>query len=626
MNPLLALGVRLVRAGGALRLVSVVAGCALAVTLLVTAWGLPDAIYPVADGQPVDPRRGPLVSLLVIAVVPVLALVLIVGRLSSEVRDRRLASLRLLGVPRRQVALVAAVENLVPALVGAALGILGSLVLAAALDVLLADALDAPVTASVARILAVVAGVVGVSVALALAPVRRLGSPRTGHTAAAARRPSWWRLAPLVPTVVAFAVLHTVPADRLRGWTAPIFLVAVVGGALAVVLVAPLVSYAAAGGLVGSRRTDLLLAGRGIQTQAAPIGRRVMALGLAVFAVVGGAGFLSIAEGATHLRAAIHEMEVGPQQIHVSLDRADPARFSAELAAVPGVRAVVPTYSLGPAACSGPDVSPCAQVFVGTCESLSALVVVTGCRDGEPAWIDTDATGWEDTIPAVTPVGSLDVAGPDGVPHTVRLTGAITQDVPATTQRWVWPGQQHVFIPVDLARAWGHEPVGLVVVADAGARVGARVDELSAAAGEWSDTSARYDYESVVATRVAAWTLMAVSVGVALLAYGLAAVDRAREQRRPRARLVALGVPAGLLRRVEGVQNLVPLLTTIALATGLGLATTGALASTDDQPFSLDPALLARLLGLVTAGAVLISCATVPFTRSRMEASDLRDD
>ena len=137
---------------------------------------------------------------------PAIALVLTVGRLSSEVRDQRLASLRLLGVSRRQVGLVAATENLVPALAGAAIGILASLALAASLNALLADAARAPVTVSGVHGATVVLGVVGTSVALSLASLRRLGSPRAAHAVAVPRRPSWWRLAPLVPTAVAFAV------------------------------------------------------------------------------------------------------------------------------------------------------------------------------------------------------------------------------------------------------------------------------------------------------------------------------------------------------------------------------------------------------------------------------------
>ena len=207
----------------------------------------------------------------------------------------------------------------------------------------------------------------------------------------------------------------------------------------------------------------------------------------------------------------------------------------------------------------------------------------------------------------MTPVDSLDVVGQDGVPHTVAPDG---RDHPGRPRDHAsggsGPDPNRSSSPstsrTSGASTPGHSsssptPVPRSAPASAGPRRGRR--RLGSFAG------AEHDYQSVVATRTAAWTVMAISVGVALLAYGLATVDRAREQRRPRARLVALGVPAALLRRVEGVQNLIPLLTTVVLAAGLGLVATWALAHTDDQPVTFDPGLLATLLGLVTVGAVL---------------------
>jgi hypothetical protein len=441
------------------------------------------------------------------------------------------------------------------------------------------------------------------------------------------RRPSLWRLVPLVPSIGLFAVLLRTPADQIGDLMTPLFLVAVVAGAVAVALCAPLVSYVAARGLVASGRTDLRLAGRGIQSQAAPIARRVVALGLAVFVVVGGAGLLSIYEGTTYLKAAIHQVEVGPQEIHVSTDRTVPAGLAADIAAVPGVRAVVPGYPLSPTTCTDAGPATCPMVFVGTCADLAALMVTTGCRDDQPAWIGTSADDLpEGMVLLADEVDELDMAGPDGTVHTVALTGTITQDVRATEERWVWPGADQVFLPAALAQEWGVEATHLTVVADVGPAVRDEVSDLAAAAGTYADATALYDYEQVSATRTAAWTVMAVAVGVALLAYALATVDRARETRRPRARLVALGIPVALLRRVQGVQNLVPLLTTVVLAVGLGLAATAVLAHTAERPFAISPGLLATLLGLVLAGAVLVSCATLPLTRSRIRASDLRDD
>jgi len=626
---LAALGTRLVRAGGRLRLWSVVGGCAVAVALLATAWALPDALYPVTDPTAVDPRRGPLVALLQSLIVPVLALVLTVGRLSSQVRDRRLASLRLLGVPRRHAAVVAVVENAIPALAGAVLGVGGYLVLRAILTWMLGDQLQAPITQSALRTTGVAAVVVGASVALALASLRRIGRPREGHAAAAARRPSLWRLAPLVPAVAAIAVLLAPPVRGHDNLVTPLFLTGILSGALGIALAAPLAAYAVASGLVRNGRVTAVLAGRGIQTQSASIGRRAIALGLAVYVVIGGAGMLGIYQNTLYLKAAIHQFEVGPQSIAVLPGAAaEPlsGSLSADLKRVPGVRAVIPGYSIGQTGCGVGSADGCVTVFVGTCQNLAPLMVTSGCRDDQPAWISSDRTGHEDATEPVTRIDSVGVAGLTGPAHTVQLTGTITQDVPATAAMWVWPGQAAVFLPASLAEQWGVEPTSATVVADAGSQVRHDVGEVAARDGAFALTLELSDYQRVVSTRTAAWAVMAIGIGVALLGYGLATVDRARETRRPRARLVALGVPARLLRRVSAIQSAIPLSVTVLLAAGLGLAATLALSHMADQTFAIDPRVAVTLICGVVVGAALVSAATMPLTRGRVTAADLREE
>ncbi|MCB2177176.1 MAG: hypothetical protein KQH57_15305 [Actinomycetales bacterium] len=628
MTALVALGARLVRAGGALRLWSVVGGCAVAVALLTTAWALPDALYPVTDPLSVDPRRGPLVALLQSLVVPVLALVLTVGRLSSQLRDRRLASLRLLGVSRRHAGVVAVVENAIPAVAGATLGAAGYLAARTALTVLLADQLQAPITLPAPRVAAVAAVVVAASVALALASLHRLARPRDAHAPAAPRRPSLWRLAPLFPSAVALAVLLALPTREHPDLITPLFLIATVGGALGIALIAPLASHAAAAGLVRNGRVTALLAGRGIQTGSSSIGRRVVALGLAVYVVVGGAGMLGVYQNTLYLKAAIHQFEVGPQKILVTSATWDdplPTALLADLVDVPGVRAVVPGYDIGQTGC-GPGSTSCLKVFVGTCEGLAALVTSSGCTDGEPAWIDSDLADYEDTLVPATRTGTVDVAGPTGPTHTVQLSGTITQDVPATTATWVWPGQVNVFLPASLADRWGMAPTTATVVADTGAQVRRDVAALAGRYGAFADSLDLTDYRQVLTTRTAASAVMAIGLGVALLGYGLATVDRARETRRSRARLVAVGVPARLLRRVGAIQSAVPLATTVVLAAGLGLAATLAVSHSADQGFTIDTRSAAVLLAGVVAGGVLVSVATMPLTRAHVTAGDLREE
>jgi len=630
VTALVVLGARLVRAGGRLRLWSVIGGCAIAVALLTTAWALPDALYPVTDPMTIDARRAPLVALLEGLTVPVLVLVLTVARLSSQVRDRRLASLRLLGVSRTHAAVVAAVENLLPALAGAGLGVGGYLAVRAALARVLGDQLQAPIALPVPQLALVVTGVVALSVALALAPLRRIGRPRDGHADSVVRKPSLWRLAPLAASVAAFVGLLALPAGGYGALVTPLFLTGILSGALGIVLAAPLVTFAAASGLVRTGRVTGVLAGRGIQTQSAPIGRRVVALGLAVYVVVGGAGMLGVYENTLYLKAAIHQIEVGPQEIAVTTSGSLPGTLVADLAHVAGVRAVIPVYPIGDSRCGvGAVEGECASVFVGTCDGLSALMVVTGCRDDQPAWITADPRGYQDEMPPVARVDSIDVTvddGQDGPTHTVELTATLTQDVPATTRKWVWPGQADVFIPASLAERWGVAPTVATVVADAGAQIRLEVQQVAERDDAQAFSGDLHDYNQVVSTRTAAWTVMALGIAVALLTYALSTVDRARETRRPRARLVALGVPAGLLRRVGGVQNAIPLVATVLLAAGLGLVTTLALSHTADQPFAIAPGVAVTLFGGVVLGAALVSAATMPLTRGRTRASDLREE
>lgn len=634
MSPLVVLGARLVRAGGTLRIWSVIGGCALAVAVAATAWALPDALYPVTDPMTIDARRAPLVGLTRALVVPVLALVLTVGRLSSQARDRRLAALRMLGVPQQQVAVVALVENLLPATAGAVLGVGGHLALRAVLEAVLRDDLQAPVALAPVGVALVAAAVVAASALLAMTPLRNLGpEPRTAHAEAAVRTPSPWRLVPLPLAVAAFAYLLTRAPGTTHPSVTPIFLGGVVCGALGIALATPVVTSLLAARMVRSSRLTVLLAGRGMQTQPESIGRRVAALGLAVYVVVGGAGVLGIYEGTTHLTAAVTQVERGPQTILISPRYPDSdlaADLLAEIEGMAGVRAVVPSYFVTPQGCGGEHFEPVCgnEIIVADCADLSALMVAAGCRDDEVAWIESDITGYEDVVP---PSGArptaLDLVDFDGrALGTHALTGTIVQDVPATADLWTWPATYSVFVPLGLAEEWGLPVLGATVVADAGTDV--RTDVIAAAErrGTYAENPYLYDYLQVVSTRTAAWTVLAVGTGVALLAYGLATVDHALERRRSRARLVALGVPARLLRRVVAVQNTGPLLAATALAAVLGIGATAALSHYDGQGFALSPQVLAGIFAATTAGAIAVSLLATPLTRAAIRAEDLRDE
>lgn len=624
MRALVVLGARLVRAGGALRSTSLVLGSAVAVSLLAVAWGLPDALYPIVPGFEPDPRRGVLTPLLGLVVAPVVALLLAVGRLSSSVRDRRLAALHLLGVSRARLAVVAATENVLPALLGALLGVGGFLALRTVVERALEQVLREPIEGGV-RLACVGLAVVATSVLLALVSLRRLDRPRAAVVESAKTRLSAWRLAPFAVALAAFGVAFATPVDRVGDWTSAVLVVGLVASGAAVVLVTPLVSSWLSASLARRASVAALLAGRAIQTQPAAAGRRVTALGLAVFVGFAAAGYLGVYQSIDHLRYAIRSIEDGPQVVRVGAfdEVADLGAAVPEIAALPGVLDVSPGYLLAVASCQEES---CPEVFVGTCEELGAEVapfeavtVVGGCRDDQAAWIEPDHEAGTAVVDAARG-DPIEVIEPEtGVVHAVDVAGGTGAASPAA-----WP--TIAFVPAAFVEQWGARVSSLDVTAEAGAEVRAAVEDVADRHGAWADVGELSDYRAVVTTRATVWSLVGVAVAVSLLTFALTTIDRARETRRPRARLVAVGVPARVLRGAQALSSAIPLLVAIAVGAVLGAVATAAFSHLADSGFAIEPRTLVRMVAAVSLGALVVSLATLPFTRGAVSAADLRQE
>ncbi|WP_163543500.1 FtsX-like permease family protein [Occultella kanbiaonis] len=106
-----------------MRTVSIGVGAAVATLLVLIALAIPDAVYPPAEGMDAVWRAN-VTGALLFALTPAVVLLITTSRISSSTRDRRLASLRLIGMDRGRAALVAAVEagslTAAGALIGAA--------------------------------------------------------------------------------------------------------------------------------------------------------------------------------------------------------------------------------------------------------------------------------------------------------------------------------------------------------------------------------------------------------------------------------------------------------------------------------------------------------------------------
>ncbi|MBO3100563.1 FtsX-like permease family protein [Cellulomonas fengjieae] len=638
MRALLGLGLRLARAGGRVRVTGVVAGNALGVALLLVALAIPAAVYP--DGARADPHdRVQVVAIVTFLVVPVAILLLTVGRLSSGTRDRRLASLRLLGLSPARTRLVAATENSTLAAAGAVLGIVAVLAAMPVLDTLVRSRTTwfaGRLAVEPGTAVAVGCGVAALSVVVTLASSRLVRTdPRAARSESARRDPSPWRLLTFGLAVVTLAWVATRTPESVN--QAPVVIALLVGAlaaAISTALAAPVLGAWAARLLARPRWTAGLLAGRAIQAEPAGAARLVAGIGTTTFLIIAAAGVLGAYESTPQYRYAAQILDGGPQRIWVrSADGSATAQFQPEdvraLSAVPGVHGVVPQHDLTQAGCDPTDPMGCAVVFVGTCAQLDLVMVSTGCRDDRAATItltDLGAEGWVPPANEVELGGTLDlVQDGTGPPVGVDVSGPpIVQDVSATIDRWVYQAQLTAFVPVGLVADLAGPPRAIDVVADPGTPV---QDAVAAVAAERGLAVVPYpmsDYDDVMQVRAVVWTISGVAIGIGLLALALTALDRAAENRRAVARQIAVGVPARTLRTGQLLQTLVPLATSLTLAVGCGLLLLLAYANVGDLPRIVSPATLGAFLSATLVGAVLVSAATLPLVRTWLTGELLR--
>lgn len=652
MTAVLTLGLRLARAGGRLRAWSIVAGNAFGVVVLLVGLALPEALY--ADPVERAELQVQILGILLFLLVPAVILLVTVGRLSSGVRDRRLAALRLLGLSPWRTRLVAAVENGALALAGA---LLGAGLAALALPSLGPALVDGGVVEQAPHTSLVIGGLVVLAVTLVSVLVGTASTwerevPGRARTEATRRTPGIWRLAVLLVGLGLLGGLWVLdPNTRLQVWLIAPFLLG--GGLLTAVGIAlsiPLLTSWFARGLVRSTRVAPRLAGRAIQTDPVGPSRVVAGLGVATFLAVGALAFLGAFENAPQNRYALQVLGEGPQEMGIYTDDDAPLAGLDELAEIPGVLAVIPEYHVT-VPCSDVSRMPdpldgqsCGGlVFVGTCTELAEVMTMTGCDDSRPARIEpaTDIESWG-TIGFQGDVADLTIApGGDATHRTIELTGQpIIVDVAETMREWVWPPQHEVFIPQGLLVGDLGFITSVRVNATGGEAVQERVGAWAEARGYKFFANPMMDFEAVQTVRLAVWSLCGVALGSGLLLFALTAADRARERRRQVARQIMIGVPARVLRTGQSLQLTIPVLATGALAIGAGLVLAGGyarqaqfvlpasrtgLAGAIEETFAVISLQSWLVLGGMIVLAVLLAVgSTVPLIRTRLRPELLR--
>jgi putative ABC transport system permease protein len=558
---------------------------------------------------------------------PCVVLLATVARLAAGLRDRRLANLRLMGMTRGQTRVVVAAESGVTAVVG---GLVGLVLFLLVRPVLVAHPLAGrtwqggaawtPGLLGYAGVLLLVPAVV---VLVAVLPARTGRRDLLAMARRADRRPPrLWRLAPLLAGIVLCVVVIRRPVvDGPDDTQIALLFVGVPLLALGLVLVLPvLVRMVAA---VLARRelgpvTRIVV--RRLEAQPAGVARIVGALLVGLFLVTGARFVVAAFEDTPQYRISAHDVEVEQRAtVQVRADRADAVR--AELAAVAEVRSVtdVPTLAVRRLGLTA---------VVLSCGQLHELVpALTGCRDGEPMWVSptmraayldggpvaageevpteltwSAGTGRKREVVARTPLdlatlrpASGDERDVDVVLSTLQadvvLPPAVVSDLP--------PSTQHV----------------LVVTGPPGRGM---VDHISAV-GLPLYTYGSDDYDFVATMRTIVWTIAGIVLGVGLLAFAVAALDRSVQRRKEITALRLVGLAPGTLRRAQWFEAALPVGVGATLAIALG-ALAGAmylsLAETLRMPWAQAGWLAVAALLASAAVATLASLASAPPLRA----------
>ncbi|WP_205857684.1 FtsX-like permease family protein, partial [Phytoactinopolyspora endophytica] len=347
---------------------------------------------------------------------PVFVLAATVGRLSAQLRDRRLANLRLLGLSAAQTRTVAAAEAGLVAAAGTALGV----VLSFALRPLLASVsvageawtmsdLSPPLLAWAV----VVVGMPAVTTAIAVLP-QQLDMRHALERArkADARRPSAWRAAPLAVGIALCLLARRANDDFMVSSTEVAIVFAGLGlVGIGIVMIVPVFVRLLADLLsrVATGPTATLTARR-LQAQPAGTTRVIAALMVGLFLVVGARSVIVAFEETPQYVGAADHIENGQRaSVAVPTDQLDDTRQ--QIDAIPGVYdtfafpVLTGTVEL-PTGTTGHETLSI-TALVASCDQLRQFApAITSCSDDEasalvPQWVHDDVSPDTATLRAV---------------------------------------------------------------------------------------------------------------------------------------------------------------------------------------------------------------------------------
>lgn len=598
-------------------MVAVAATAGTAVTLAILAFARADRV--VHPERYVDGGMGRLVAV-VIAVVglEVAALAAAAGRLSAVVRARRLANLRLLGLTAARTRLVSAVE------VGlfAGLGAVAGIGLFTAIRPLLAKASIGgqrwpeqvlhPGTLATA-IVAIV--MVLATIGLAVLP------DRLDQTASMARvrqastgAPTLWRLVPLVAGLGLYIFVLRTDAGKS---SVAAFIIGVLSLGLGVMLVVPVfVRLVAVAFERVARGPVLLVTARRLQAQPAGMSRVVTGLLIGLFVVTGAMSVVTAFESTPQYEASAIGV-LDHQSVALTTDAHEVAALTRSVSAVPGVRSVTALPELTLADCEPGPAGPCPYAVVATCDQfITVYPSAIGCEPDKVQWIRQ----YESTPPAIgatarwaTQEGTGPSLAAEPVQSMVEIdplepfSRGFTVRIPPTS--------------LGIADVTSEARYLVSIVGEPGRDLPNRLRAagFDNAFAPWDPA----DYDFVVTLRALANAIAAVVLGLGLIAFAIAAIDRAADRRRDVTGLLLLGAPRSLLRRTQWIEAAIPIVGGGVLAVFLGLLA-GAMYLSGNEGVEPPIAAAAWLAVAATIGGVVVAGLTVVAASPTIDPHNIR--
>lgn len=507
------------------------------------------------------------------------------ARLSARARDRRLASLRLLGLSRRAVRTINGTETAVVAIVGTAIGVAAwsiaqESIARRGIGGFRWFATDAPV--GLGRALLIVTGgavaAIAVATTASIDPIERPLKSRRAHEPTVRLA---WRAAVLSAGILTLAL-----AAQRQSADSTMLTYLLVGGALSALgatIATPVISRAA-GDLLARRNAGALrlLTGRRLRHDPTTAGRVVAGVLAATFALGTAHGVIGAFNDVAPEISGEAMLPISTNLGRNSLDQ------------LPGLKEAIPAREIEGI-----------YTYAATCDQLETILSqpLTNCPDGQPFDLQHAGqfagqfNGAADTTVSVVeydsvPGESYGFAGRVVPPHTVDMSSARHWDVR------IDPTSRSEFI-AELMRA---DPTARLQTWSGGNELATMVLAL------------------VVAGAIAAFVLGFGAVIVAT-------ADRALDRRKLDALQLATGVPTKLLRRVQFLTVAIPTTLTVTLAAALGTVTGHLYRTTgtdDGLTFPWPAALSTTAAGLI--GVALAATLAYLLTQTRVDPADLRSE